>query len=117
MVELSKNEDDLFLVRLRSRNGVHGMAFKGLNELTRKMDELQKATAALDGDITSVNFDPHDPQSIEIAVQQMEAAIDERVGDYSRNDLVQNLVTQIKEQYRQRILEKAASARAGEGDT
>ena len=92
------------------------MGIKGLDELMRKMRELERATAALDGDITSVGFDPHDPQSIELAIQKMEAAIDERVGDYSRNDMVQNLVAEMKGRYRQALLDRAAAARL-EGDT
>ncbi|WP_420393251.1 hypothetical protein [Acuticoccus sp.] len=92
------------------------MAMKGLDELIRKMKELEKATAALDGEITSVGFDPHDPQSIELAIQQMEAAIDERVGDYSKNDMVQKIVIEMKERYRQAILDRAATGRT-EGES
>jgi hypothetical protein len=92
------------------------MAIKGLDELTRKMKELEKAAAALDGEITNVGFNPHDPQSIELAIQKMEAALDERVGEYSRNDLVQGIASEMKERYRQAILERAAAGRA-EGES
>jgi hypothetical protein len=95
--------------------GVRHVAIKGLDDLMRKMKELEKATAALDGDIASVGFDPHDPQSIELAIQQMEGAIDERVGSYRNNDLVDSLVAEMKERYREAILERAATARM-EGD-
>ena len=88
------------------------MALKGLDKLVKKMDQLEKAAAALDGDIASVNFDPDDPQSIELAIQKMECAIDERVGDYSNNDMVEKLVGEMKERYRQAILERAAEARS-----
>lgn len=91
--------------------GIRHVAIKGLDGLVRKMKELEKATAALDGEITSVGFDPHDPQSIELAIRQMEAAIDERVGDYSKNDMVQGIVIEMKERYRQAILERAATGR------
>ncbi len=84
---------------------------KGLNELSRKMKELEKAIAALDGEIGSVNFDPNDPQSIEVAIQKMEQAVDERVGDYSRNDMIEGIVSEVKERYRQAILERASEAR------
>lgn len=87
------------------------MMIKGLDELMRKMKELEKAISALDGEITSVGFDPHDPQSIELAIQKMEAAIDERVGDYGNNDMVQGIVGEMKERYREAILERAATAR------
>ncbi|MDR7102850.1 hypothetical protein [Croceicoccus sp. BE223] len=84
---------------------------KGLDELSRKMKELEKAIAALDGEIGTVNFDPNDPQSIEVAIQKMEQTVDERVGDYSRNDMIEGIVSEVKERYRQAILERASEAR------
>jgi len=89
---------------------------KGLNELSRKMKELEKAIAALDGEIGTVNFDPNDPQSIEVAIQKMEEAVDERVGDYSRNDMIEGIVSEVKERYRQAILERASEARSKQED-
>lgn len=89
---------------------------KGLNELSRKMKELEKAIAALDGEIGSVNFDPNDPQSIEVAIQKMEQAVDERVGDYSRNDMIEDIVSEVKERCRQAILERASEARNEQED-
>jgi len=89
---------------------------KGLNELSRKMKELEKAIAALDGEIGSVNFDPNDPQSIEVAIQKMAQAVDERVGDYSRNDMIEGIVSEVKERYRQAILERASEARNEQED-
>lgn len=87
------------------------VAQKGLDELARNMKELERAIAALDGDITTVGFDPHDPQSIELAIQKMEAAVDERVGSYSRNEMVKKVVTEVKERYRRSILDRAAQGR------
>lgn len=89
---------------------------KGLNELSRKLKELEKAIAALDGEIGSVNFDPNNPQSIEVAIQKMEQAVDERVGDYSGNDMIEGIVSEVKERYRQAILERASEARNEQED-
>ena len=89
---------------------------KGLNELSRKMKELEKAIAALDGEIGSVNFDPNDPQSIEVAIQKMEQAVEDRVGNYSRNDIVEGIVSEVKERYRQAIIERASEARNEQED-
>ncbi len=90
------------------------MAIKGLGELQRKTKELAKAAEALDGEIATVGFDPNDPQSIELAIQKMEAAVDERVGEFSRNDWVQKIADEVKERYRQAILDRAAQGRTGE---
>lgn len=83
----------------------------GLDDLARKLKELGEATSALDGDITQLNFDPDDPASIEAAIQQMEAAIDERVSNYTHNDLVTGVAGQLKKKYRVAILERATTAR------
>jgi len=40
--------------------------------------------------------------------------IDERVGAYARNPIVAPLVEQLKEQYREGIIQKAAAARLGD---
>jgi tRNA threonylcarbamoyladenosine modification (KEOPS) complex Cgi121 subunit len=87
------------------------MAMKGLDNLVRQMKEMEKAISALDGDIASVSFDPNDPQSIELAIQQVEAAIDEKVGNYGKNEMITGIINELKERYRQEILDRAASGR------
>ncbi|MEN3951947.1 hypothetical protein [Iodidimonas sp. SYSU 1G8] len=91
------------------------MGKKGLNELMQNMKDLEKAIAALDGEITNVEFDPHDPQSIDLAIQQVEVAIDERVGGYGRSNMIEGLVSEVKERYRQAILDSAAESRMKRG--
>lgn len=88
----------------------------GLDKIQRELDQLQKTIASLDGDVTSVNFDPEDPQSIEVAIQKMEAVIDERVGDLRGNQMAVDLVSELKDNFRQAILEKAAEAREQASD-
>jgi len=92
------------------------MSLKGLDDLKRKLQELQKVADGLDGNIANVSFDPHDPQSIDLAIQRMEAAVDEKVGDYRGNNMVKDLALAIKERYRQAIIDRAAEARAGKED-
>lgn len=88
----------------------------GLKELSKKMDELAKFGSEMDGELAHVSFDPHDPSSIETAIQQACDAVDERAKAYSRNDLVQNLAAQAKESFREQILERAAAARMKDDD-
>jgi hypothetical protein len=66
----------------------------GLNELQRKMDELAKFGAELDGEIAQVTFDPTDPTSIEAAIQEVADAVDAKAKSYPRNEMVQNLAEQ-----------------------
>jgi len=88
----------------------------GLDKLSRELGEFSKAIADLEGDITEVRFDPNDPVSIEQAVKQMEAAIDARIEPYSQNSMVTSLVSEMKERYREAILEKATQARLEVGE-
>ena len=88
---------------------------QGLDKLTKQLEEAQRAFSDLDGEMGSVSFDPTDPGSIEAAIHQMEALIDERLGRYAKNPLVAPMAEEIRENFRQQILEKAAQARL-EGD-
>jgi len=92
------------------------MKVSGLDALARTMDELSKAMAELDGDITQVTFNPHDPQSIELAIQQVNDAVDQRVSNYAHNAAVVSIANEMKEKYRESILERAAAARLEQGD-
>ena len=89
---------------------------KGLDELSRRIKELERAVSALDGEISVVSFDPNDPQSIEVAIQKMETAIDDRIGGAGNNDIVQGIATQMKERYRQVIFKRASEARHEQED-
>jgi hypothetical protein len=83
----------------------------GLDTLQRELSDASAALSALDGEISTVNFDPHDPSSVEAAVVQMEQAIDTRIAPYRGNRIVENVATQLKERYRQEIYDRAANAR------
>ncbi|MCP1247262.1 hypothetical protein NKW54_15215 [Acetobacter cerevisiae] len=87
----------------------------GLDKLTREMDQLAKFATEVDGELASVSFDPTDPSSIETAISEMEAAIHQKAVSYEGNNMVVNLVEQMKANLREQILEKAAAARL-EGD-
>jgi hypothetical protein len=76
---------------------------------------LRKAVAELDGEIASVKFDPDDPQSIEQAIQTLNSAIDAKIAQYSRNDMVTSMAEELKENGRNAILERAAAARLERG--
>ncbi len=83
----------------------------GFDKLTRDLNEAQKAISALDGEIGTVKFDADDPASIEAAIQQTEVLLDERLAEYSSNPIVGPMLEGLKEQYRDGILERAATAR------
>lgn len=83
----------------------------GLTELTKQLEDAQKALDNIDSEIGAVSFDPNDPATIELAIKKMEALIDNRIRQYSDNPIIAPLVANMKEQYRAGILEQAAAAR------
>lgn len=83
----------------------------GLDKLQKELKEAEQALNELDGELGVVNFDPHDPDSIEAAVQSVMKMIDSRIEPYADNPVVGSLADQMKENYRENILQKAAEAR------
>ena len=88
----------------------------GLNKLQKNLKDAERALSELDGELGVVNFDPNDPASIEGAIQSVNRMIDERLGEYSSNPIVGPLAEQMKEKYRESVLEKAAAARLQSGE-
>jgi len=89
---------------------------EGLDKLSKELNDAEKALSDVDGEVGKVSFDPSDPLSIEAAIKDMEGKIDEKVGRYVNNKIVAPLIQEMKEQYRESILERAAQARLN-GDT
>ena len=83
----------------------------GLDKLSRQIEDATKALESLDGKLTNVSFDPSDPGSIEIAIQQVNTVIDERVAPYADNPFVASLAENMKAKYRDMIIDKAAAER------
>lgn len=88
----------------------------GLDRLQRQLKDAQKALEALDGELGTVNFNPHDPASIETAIHEVERLVDDRVGTYASNPIIGPMADEMKGKYRAAILEKAAAARLESGD-
>ena len=83
----------------------------GLDTLQKDLKNAEQALNELDGELGVVNFDPHDPASIEAAIQSVNQIIDNRIEPYADSPIVGSLAEQMKESYRESILQKAAEAR------
>ncbi len=83
----------------------------GFDQLARQLDDAQQALAALGDELGTVSFDPNDPASIETAILNIEATVDDRIGEYASNPIIAPLAKQLKEKYREGIIERAAVAR------
>jgi len=55
------------------------MQTTGLDQLTRTLNDAQKALQDLDGELGKVSFNVTDPASIEAAIQEMERIVDQRL--------------------------------------
>lgn len=88
----------------------------GLDDLSRQLTNAQKALETLDSELGTVSFDPNDPASIEAAIQSVEAVIDERLGPYASNPIIAPLAEEMKEKYREAIIDRAAGARLNGSD-
>ena len=71
----------------------------------------------IDGELGTVSFNPNDPSSIEAAISEVNRLIDDKLGPYSDNSIIGPMMEEMKEKYREGLLEKAAAARLeGEGE-
>ena len=87
----------------------------GLDRLTGQLGDAQKALENIAGELGTVSFDPNDPASVEAAIQSVEALINGRLGQYASNSIVARLAENMKEQYRESIIDRAAAARLENG--
>jgi hypothetical protein len=89
----------------------------GLDRLQRELNEASKAMEEIDGELGTVSFNPNDPSSIEAAISEVNRLIDDKLGPYSDNSIIGPMMEEMKEKYREGLLEKAAAARLeGEGE-
>jgi hypothetical protein len=84
---------------------------KGLDLLQRQLKDATRALEELDGELGTVQFDPHNPGSIEAAIQKVYGLVDEKVGHYPSNPIIGSVAQEMKERHRENIVQKAAEAR------
>ncbi|CAM3483494.1 hypothetical protein ACKLKD_02985 [Klebsiella sp. 10982] len=83
----------------------------GLDKLQKELKVAQLALSELDGNLGTVHFDPQDPASIENAIQKINQIVDERVSQYSSNSIIGQLAEQMKQAYRENLIQKATEFR------
>ena len=84
---------------------------QGIDKLLKELDQAQKALALLDGALTTVEFDPSEPASIQAAISKMEGKVDACVESYSRNPMVKEMAGEIKANLAEQIQVQAEKAR------
>ena len=93
------------------------MKITGLDQITRQIEEAQRALKSIDGELGKVSFDPDDPTTIEAAVSQVNDMIDGRIGEFASNPIIRPMIDEMKERYRAAIIEKAAEARLNSAES
>ncbi|MFV9095184.1 hypothetical protein [Klebsiella aerogenes] len=83
----------------------------GLDKLQKELKVAQLALSELDGNLGIVHFDPQDPASIENAIQKINQIVDERVSQYSSSSIIGPLAEQMKQAYRENLIQKATKFR------
>ena len=83
----------------------------GLDSLQKTLSEAQIALEAVNGELGTLTFNPEDPESIEAAIAESERLVDERLGIYSGNTIIEPLMQEMKDAFRAAVIEKAAEAR------
>lgn len=81
------------------------------SQLARLAAEADSVLEKISGKVGTVKFDAFDDASIAAAIKQMEHAIDREVGRHRANPFVAPIVTQLKESYREGILNTAKTVR------
>ncbi|KVD64248.1 hypothetical protein BGV67_18405 [Burkholderia ubonensis] len=79
----------------------------GLDKLTRQLDEASRAFQSLDGEIATVRVVPGDDASVQAAIREMEAAVDQKAAQYRGNPLVDQVVKELKARYREHIIKRS----------
>ena len=80
-----------------------------LTNTANHLKELQSFMSEIDGDIGTVNFNAKDQDSVNQAIANMEKMIDEKAKNYQHNQSIMELVEEMKGNYKQQILDKAAN--------
>jgi DNA-binding FadR family transcriptional regulator len=81
---------------------------EGIDKLQRELKEAQQAFEPLNGTFATLRFDPADPESVQAAIEQMEAAVDEKTSPYRHNVFVTKMAEALKDKFRQAIREHKA---------
>jgi hypothetical protein len=79
---------------------------EGLGQLTRQLEEASRVFKSLGGELEQVTLEPGNQASVAMAIQQVEAIIDQKAAPYHGNELVDSMVQQLKKRYRDEIIRR-----------
>jgi hypothetical protein len=77
-----------------------------LDTLTRQLEEASRVFKSLGGELDQVTIVPGEQASVQAAIRQVEAAVDQKAAPYQGNDLVDSMVKQLKKRYRDELIKR-----------
>lgn len=85
------------------------MKVPGFDKLQRDLQDAQRAFRSLDGTVATLQLDPDSPASVQVAIREIEAAIDRKTAPYRDNPMVVQIAKSLKENYAKAIRERYRS--------
>lgn len=85
-----------------------------LDKVQRTLSEASAAISSLNGELTVLKLNKNDAASVEVAIIQMEEAVNAKLAPYQGNILIEGIGRRMKEKCREQILE-AATGKRGKG--
>ncbi|MGE3266566.1 TIR domain-containing protein [Methylocystis sp.] len=86
-----------------------------LDKVQRTLSEASAAISLLNGELTVLKLNKNDAASVEVAIIQMEEAVNAKLAPYQGNILIEGIGRRMKEKCREQILEVATGKRGKSG--
>lgn len=90
---------------------------KGLDGLQNTLQEAQRAAQAIDGEIAELRFNPADPKSVEQAIAEGKAKVNEKLGRYKSNPIAKQMAEALKHKIEESVRARAQSVLAANEST
>jgi len=84
----------------------------GIDKLQRYVQDAQRWAASLNGMIGEFKFNPDDPESVQEAIRQMEAAVDSKSAAHRDNPIIVKTAQAFKDKCRENFLSRAKVGQA-----
>lgn len=88
------------------------VTIKGLDDLPKKLTNLQKALHSIEGEIATVSLTPNDQASVDRVILEMERTVDRKVAPFRGDSTIDAIVSKAKVAFKQALLRRVKEERA-----
>lgn len=82
------------------------MKITGLEKITKTLKQAELAARELDGDLATLSYDPENATSVELAISEARLIVDNRLGSWYGNKIVDRMAEIAKAGFEQQVLAK-----------